>query len=204
MLPSERLEDLLVALGDVLRARGHAYTLVAVGGGSLLLLKLGIRPTRDLDVIAIVDGSEYRKADPLPAPLVEAARDVGVAAGAGENWLNAGPASLMDFGLPPGFAGRAEVRRYGSLTLHVASRFDQICFKLYAAVDQGPASKHLDDLRLLEPTVAELIDSARWSTTHDVNGHRNVRVRGQRKVRTFGRVEPLNRLALASEALRSP
>jgi hypothetical protein len=132
-----------------------------------LLLKLSVRPTRDLDVIALANGHAYRKIDPLPAPLAEATRDVGIAAGAGENWLNAGPASLMDFGLPLGFAERAEVRRYGSLTLHIAARFDQICFKLYAAVDQGHASKHLDDLRLLEPTVAELVEAARWSTTHD-------------------------------------
>lgn len=167
MLSSDQLESLLEALGALLQARGHTYALVTVGGGSLLLLKLSVRPTRDLDVIALADGHAYRKIDPLPAPLVEAARDVGIAVGAGENWLNAGPASLMDFGLPPGFAERAEVRRYGSLTLHIAARFDQICFKLYAAVDQGPASKHLDDLRLLEPTLAELVEASRWSTTHD-------------------------------------
>ena len=130
-----------------------------MGGGSLLLQKLSVRPTRDLDVIAVGSGEAYRKA--------EAAREVGVAAGVGEKWLNAGPAGLMDFGLPPGFGERAEVRRYGSLTLHIASRFDQICFKLYAAVDQAPASKHLDDLRLLEPTADELVPAARWSMTHD-------------------------------------
>lgn len=138
-----------------------------MGGGSLLLQKLSVRPTRDLDVIAVGSGEAYRKAEALPTPLVEAAREVGVAAGVGEKWLNAGPAGLMDFGLPPGFGERAEVRRYGSLTLHIASRFDQICFKLYAAVDQAPASKHMDDLRLLEPTADELVPAARWSMTHD-------------------------------------
>ena len=167
MISPDRLEDLLEALGGLLQARGHAYALVTVGGGSLLLLKLGIRPTRDLDVIALADGGDYRKAETLPAPLIEAARDVGIAAGAGEHWLNAGPAGLMDFGLPLGFAERAEVRHYGTLTLHIAARFDQICFKLYAAVDQAPASKHLEDLRLLEPTAEELVEAARWSTTHD-------------------------------------
>lgn len=156
-----------MALGELLEARGLAYTLITVGGGSLLLQRLSVRPTRDLDVIAVGDGQALRKADVLPTPLLEAARDVGVAAGVGENWLNAGPAGLMDLGLPAGFSDRAEVRRYGSLTLHIASRFDQICFKLYAAVDQAPASKHLDDLRLLEPTADELIAAAHWSTTHD-------------------------------------
>lgn len=148
-------------------ARGHTYTLITVGGGSLLLQRLSVRPTRDLDVIAVGNGEALRKAEVLPTPLLAAARDVGVAAGVGENWLNAGPAGLMDLGLPAGFDDRAEVRRFGSLTLRIASRFDQICFKLYAAVDQAPASKHLDDLRLLEPTAEELVAAARWSMTHD-------------------------------------
>ena len=57
-----------------------------------------------------------------------------------------------------------------ALTLHLASRLDQICFKLHAAVDRAPASKHLDDLRLLEPDRAELLFAARWSMGHDPSG----------------------------------
>ncbi|HEY8864533.1 MAG TPA: hypothetical protein VIO37_10235 [Candidatus Dormibacteraeota bacterium] len=167
MITPSRLEELLEALGQLLEKRGLAYTLITVGGGSLLLQRLSVRPTRDLDVIAVGDGKAFRKADVLPASLLEASRDVGTAAGVGENWLNAGPTGLMDFGLPAGFDERAEVRRFGDLTLHIASRFDQICFKLYAAVDQAPASKHLDDLRLLEPTAQELVAAARWSMTQD-------------------------------------
>jgi hypothetical protein len=169
MITAGRLEELLEALGQLLEARGHSYTLITVGGGSLLLQRLSVRPTRDLDVIAVGSGEALRTAEVLPTPLLAAARDVGVAAGVGENWLNAGPAGLMDLGLPAGFDERAEVRRFGSLTLHIASRFDQICFKLYAAVDQAPASKHLDDLRLLEPTGEELVAAARWSMTHDAS-----------------------------------
>jgi len=167
MITPGRLEELLEALGQLLEAQGHTYTLITVGGGSLLLQRLSVRPTRDLDVIAVGNGEALRKAEVLPTPLLGAARDVGVAAGLGENWLNAGPAGLMDLGLPAGFDERAEVRRFGGLTLHIASRFDQICFKLYAAVDQAPASKHLDDLRLLDPTAEELVAAARWSMTHD-------------------------------------
>jgi|SRR6478609_665272 len=88
-------------------------------------------------------------------------------------WLNAGPASLFDLGLPYGFFQRAEHRGYGE-SLHVlfASRLDQIHFKLYAAVDQG-AGRHLADLRSLTPSEEELIQAARWSETHDTSeGHR--------------------------------
>jgi len=167
MITPGRLEELLEALGQLLEAQGHTYTLITVGGGSLLRQRLGVRPTRDLDVIAVGNGEALRKAEVLPTPLLAAARDVGVAAGVGENWLNAGPAGLVALGLPAGFDERAEVRRFGGLTLHIASRFDQICFKLHAAVDQAPASKHLDDLRLLEPTAEELVAAGRWSMTHD-------------------------------------
>jgi hypothetical protein len=96
-------------------------------------------------------------------------RDVGAALGLTEKWLNNGPASLFDFGLPNGFERRVTVRRYGALEVHVVGRYDMICFKLYAAVDHSGVrtSKHLTDLRALEPTVDELLMASRWSRTHD-------------------------------------
>ena len=87
--------------------------------------------------------------------------------GLADDWLNPGPTELLRFGLPEGFEGRVEHRQYGGLTLQVAGRFDQICFKLYAAVDQGGESKHAADLRKLAPTGDELLTAARWSRTHD-------------------------------------
>lgn len=84
-----------------------------------------------------------------------------------EHWLNPGPAGLLDFELPEGFLDRVESRRYGShLAVHFASRFDQIHFKLYAAVDAGPG-KHSQDLEALAPTPEELLTAARWTRTHD-------------------------------------
>ncbi len=43
----------------------------------------------------------------------------------------------------------------------------EICFKLYAAVDQGMRSKHAADLQALQPTHEELLAAARWSRSHD-------------------------------------
>jgi hypothetical protein len=84
-----------------------------------------------------------------------------------EDWLNAEPADLLDFGLPDGFVDRLERRNYGSaLLVHFASRFDQIHFKLYAMVDQG-AGKHEADPRALEPTRDELVAVAGRTRTHD-------------------------------------
>jgi hypothetical protein len=50
--------------------------------------------------------------------------------------------------------------------VHFASRIDQIHFKLYAAVDQGPG-KHSADLEAMDPTDAEMLQAARWTLTHD-------------------------------------
>jgi len=163
MLP---LDQALQALAETLEARHLRYELVAVGGSGLLLLGLVSRATRDLDIVAVVDDGKYVKAHPLPQALLDAARDVGEVMGIGAEWLNAAPAALLDFGLPEGFAQRAEIRDFGALVLRVASRTDQICLKLYAAVDQGPTSKHVDDLRALAPTADELRTAAKWTLTH--------------------------------------
>ena len=167
MLDSTVIDRALQALGAVLEARGHAFEIVSVGGSSLLLLGLTTRATRDLDVVALVQNGQYTSAEPLPESLATAARDVGMTLGIGEQWLNSGPAELLTFGLPDGFAERAEQRTYGSLVLHIASRLDQIHLKLYASVDQGPRSKHVADLRLLSPTRDELVAAARWTRQHD-------------------------------------
>ena len=167
MLQPHLLDSALQALAAVLAARRLRYELVAVGGSGLLLLGLLDRPTRDVDILAVVEGGRYVTATPLPGPLVEAVRDVGEALGLGPDWVNAGPTSLLDLGLPEGFAGRLETWDYGALVLHVAGRKDQIAFKLYAAVDQGPQSKHFQDLQRLAPVPAELVGAARWTITHD-------------------------------------
>jgi len=159
--------ELLSALSEQLAAAGDRYELVIVGGSALLALGLIARPTRDVDVVALQEGEVLVKAKPLPAGLVEARDRVARDFGLPEDWLNAGPADLMDFGLPAGFLDRVHTRTFGqALTVHFASRLDQIHFKLYALVDQG-AGKHGQDLRALEPTEGELVQAARWSRTHD-------------------------------------
>lgn len=167
ILDAGRTDELLAALSEQLAAAGERFELVIVGGSALLALGVITRPTRDVDVLALRVGDELIKAEPLPAALAAArervSRDFGLPVG----WLNAGPADLLDFGLPEGFLDRLETRRYGeALVVHYASRLDQIHFKLYALVDQGPG-KHESDLRALEPTRDELIRAARWTRTHD-------------------------------------
>lgn len=169
MLGREGLEEALRTLGAVLESRGLFNGVLVAGGSGLLLLGLIERPTADLDVIGVTNGDHYIKADSIPAPLADAVRDVGNALGLGEEWLNNGPASLFDFGLPEGLESRVTVHRYGGLEVHVPGRNDLICFKLYAAVDHSGdrLSKHLTDLRHMDPSTEDLLRAARWTRTHD-------------------------------------
>jgi hypothetical protein len=167
MFDHATLEQALDTLGEILAARGEHHDLAVVGGGALLILGLIERPTRDLDVVARIDSELWSRAEPFPPALEQAVRDVAGALDLSDDWLNPGPTDLLDLGLPDGFALRVEVRRYGALTVRFASRKDQIAFKLYAAVDQGPDSKHFSDLQKLAPTTDELLEAARWTRTHD-------------------------------------
>lgn len=168
-IDTEALEGALRVLGDLLADRKLHYEVVAIGGGSLLLLGLIDRTTRDLDLVALIKGNELISASPLPRPLVKAAEQVGKALDLGKEWLNIGPSSLLEMGLPPGFMKRVHVRRYNGLTVYLADRLDQICFKLYASVDQGPHSKHFADLDALKPSQEELQWAKNWCITHDVS-----------------------------------
>ncbi len=163
----QQVNQLLSALAEQLAARDKYYELVVVGGSALLALGIISRPTKDVDVVAFLDAGHARKADPFPAELIAARDRVSRDFGLISEWLNPGPAGLMDHGLPDGFFDRVETRSFGpGLTVHFASRIDQIHFKLYALVDQG-AGKHEQDLRALKSTAEELVQAARWTRTHD-------------------------------------
>ena len=161
------IEKALETLGELLESRGIEYEVVAIGGGALGLLGLVTRPTKDVDVLAIVREEQYETAEPFPADLAEAVADVAAGLGIPADWMNPGPTDLLRFGLPAGFSDRVQIRRYGNLVLHLAGRFDQICFKFYAAVDQFPGDRHLEDLRRLQPTSGELKEAAAWSRSQD-------------------------------------
>lgn len=65
------LEEALTVLGQVLADRGHYYEIVAIGGGSLLLLGLMERTTKDLDLVALFKDGQFISADPLPPALLQ-------------------------------------------------------------------------------------------------------------------------------------
>lgn len=165
------LQQALELLGDLLTDRGLHFELVAIGGGGLQLIGVIDRPTNDIDLVALVENDKLVGVGPgLPEPLAEAIADVARALNLAADWVNAGPASLLALGLPAGFQERLERRTYGrGLALSLASRFDQIHFKLYAAADGAPGEKHHADLKQLRPIPEELRLAAAWAKTHDAS-----------------------------------
>lgn len=167
MLQAERLKQALATLGALLQERRQRVGVLVVGGSSLLLLGVIDRPTADVDVVGFSSPAGYRKVDAFPTFLATAVREVGEAFGLGEAWFNSGPADLIEFGLPAGLEDRVTILNFGGLEVHLPAPEDLVCFKLYAAVDQGERSKHFADLRALAPTAEQLVRAAVWAMTHD-------------------------------------
>ena len=144
------------------------FEIVVIGGGALLLHGIIERPTKDLDAVARVEGTRWLRAEPFPVGLARAIVDVAAALDLQDDWLNPGPAGLVDLGLPDGFEERTIARTYGTLTIRLAAVEDLVAFKLYAAADHWPdRSRHLADLRCLGPTPSRLLAAAKWCRTHD-------------------------------------
>ncbi len=169
----KEIETIFMALSEQLDAEGvERLEMLVCGGAALNILGYVLRTTKDVDVIAFVDknndGSNIlTKATLLKPALVQAAKRVQRDFNLPDNWLNDGPASVMDLGLPEGLMDRVETRTYGeNLIIHFLGRYDQIHLKLHAAVDQS-GGKHYDDLMALSPTAQELEDAANWTMTHD-------------------------------------
>ena len=167
---ARQLEVTLSALGDQLAAVREPTHLVVIGGSGLIAIEAVARTTRDVDIVALEKDGVLVSAEPLPEAIALAASTVARDLGLEPNWLNAGPTSLLDLGLPAGMAERLLRRDYGpALQVSFAARVDQIFFKLYAAADRREP-RDFADLKQLDPTATELRDAARWARTHNMPG----------------------------------
>lgn len=178
------IERALSLLAAALEAQSAGpYEIVVVGGAALSAMGIGVRATRDVDVLGLRENLDRAagsgvspspakddylvKQKPLPAPLLAAAKTVASALGLDAEWLNAGPADLLDHGLPEGFARRLRPVHYGPrLTVWLPSREDLICLKTYAAADLG-IGRHTEDLHALHATCGELRAGAIWARSQD-------------------------------------
>jgi len=163
-------------VGELIQASGEHFRIVIIGGAAMNLLGIVARATTDVDILAFGDlGSDARSGPaiarppkPLPAGLIAAAQAVAREMGLRPDWLNAGPASQWDLGLPPGLESRIEWRTHAALDVGLVGRLDLIHFKLYAAADDtGPKSVHFQDLLALSPSLAELAVARKWIVSQD-------------------------------------
>jgi len=172
-LDRQKLDLALESLAIRLDENGSdPVAIVVCGGSALILTGMVHRTTKDVDVVALMQDGILQSPAPLPEALRLAAEEVAEDLGLEKNWLNNGPSrgegGLFQMGLPAGFANRLDKKRYGNrLVVYFSHRVDQIHFKLYAAVDRG--GYHIEDLRALAPSAAELESAALWSMSHDVS-----------------------------------
>ena len=173
MIEQNNIETIFKALDRQMEVHGGSpMGLVVCGGTALAMLGLVARTTKDVDVLATTiekgESISLHKIDKFPAWFDKAASAVQRDFGLPDEWINVGPTSQVDSGLPVGFVIRLVKHSFGScLTVYFISRIDQIHFKLYAAQDRG--GYHITDLWALEPTEEELELASRWVLTQDVS-----------------------------------
>jgi hypothetical protein len=145
-----------------------ATEIVVCGGSALIATGLVPRTTQDVDIVALMKAEVLVDSEPLPKYLIEAADRVGKVLNLPVDWLNNGPASQFQMGLPQGFQERLTTVIVGKkLTVHYIGRYDQIFFKTFASADRG--GYHVSDLKALNPTKEELIAAAKWCMTQDTS-----------------------------------
>ncbi len=170
---AEELEAALRALGELLAAADEPAAVVVVGGATLNLLGVVRRATNDVGVIARASRDEdgalrLERAEPFPPGLTRGIRTVARDFGLSEDWMNAAVEAQWATGLPPGLLEDTTWRNYGGgLDVGLVGRRTLIALKLFAAADGGRLSVHLQDLRALSPTSAELESAAEWVRAQD-------------------------------------
>jgi hypothetical protein len=151
----------ITAFDDFLAARGAGFSGIVIGGTALALIGIVVRPTRDCDVLD----------PPIPAELATYARAFAAQRRAtgdplGDDWFNAGPASLTKV-LPTGWRDRLIDAFTGrALRLRTLGRSDLLASKLFALCDRGT---DLGDCLALAPTPTELSTAQPWLEYQDAN-----------------------------------
>jgi len=166
---SEYYNRLLWALGQRMEQEDHSSIgLVVCGGAALGAVGALERETLDVDVVALARNNRLVAAN-LPDSLKRYVREIAEEFGVSASWLNTGPRSLFEKGLPPGLQDRLRQERYGEkLSIFWIAREDLICLKLYAASDDlGRQRRDIDiqDFKALTPKFEEIDVAIKWLKT---------------------------------------
>jgi len=175
MIDHGNIDKIFQALDRQIELQGGTkINLVVCGGTALAVLGLVSRTTKDVDVLATLSeeggNANLIKISSFPEWFSRAAEAVQRDFGLSDRWINLGPASQLDMGLPEGFSTRLIEKRYGDhLKIFYTCRLDQIHFKLFAALDQDSESHHYEDLLKLSPREDELGQACSWVLQQDVS-----------------------------------
>ena len=164
-----KLNEALQLLNEqLILSDAPATEIVVCSGSALIATGLVPRTTQDVDIVALMKAEVLVDSEPLPDYLLNAAGNVGTILSLPADWLNNGPASQFQMGLPQGFQERLTAVVVGAkLTVHYIGRYDQIFFKTFASADRG--GYHVSDLKALNPADEELIAAAKWCMTQDTS-----------------------------------
>jgi hypothetical protein len=141
------------------------FALLVCGGSALNLAGIIHRPTRDVDVLGLVTGTEPAAvaAVQLPEEVTRAAEFVAMDLGLPSDWLNDAALDVQRLGLPPDILKRTHRLDFGPcLTVFFIGRQDQVALKLYATIDRTKGQRHLKDLEAIAPTQSEMEFAVHW------------------------------------------
>jgi len=156
-----RPEETITAFDSFLTEQDLSFEAIVIGGTALGLLGVVSRQTRDCDILH----------PELPVPILVAAREFAKIRNSegdllAEDWLNNGPASLVDV-LPFGWKERLQTVYKGqAIILHCLGRIDLLRSKLFALCDRGI---DLLDCIALAPTEIEIKEIKPWLEKQDAN-----------------------------------
>ena len=102
-----KLNEALMLINEhLILDEAPATEIVVCGGSALIATGLVPRTTQDVDIVALMKAEVLVDSEPLPEYLIEAADRVGKVLNLPVDWLNNGPASQFQMGLPSGFQER--------------------------------------------------------------------------------------------------
>ena len=169
---NKQIEQVLYALDAQLKEEGIDQVEIVVCGAAALfnlLWHIEGRTTTDVDILGFVEKDKNSPprleiGSPVGAKITSAAKRVARDFGLIENWLNRGPAFLIEQGLPEGLLERVNTEKYGDvLIVHFVGRPDMINLKFYAYVEgSGRPEVHYHDLIHLKVKGPEIETAARW------------------------------------------
>lgn len=190
-LNATSLSQRLAEVGAILENQGTPFTIIVVGGASLLLRGETDRvATGDVDILAAVNEEGFVFPFPLPLDLQIAVQEVADGYALSDDWMNAVVARSWAHswpeGLPTALLSDVEWRTYGGLRVGLAGRSVLIPLKVHAVVDRSRVSgfdpegrvatvdlspsaarRHLQDLVAMQPTEEELETARTWVKTQD-------------------------------------